>query len=184
MPLVQDAIAILGGPDVASLATQPSKFKEIQTTVLLACHTLIPPVRNDFAGLRFTGAGPAEDDLRDTGSPNYVEVADDGSMAIVINAFKTDHHTSADTYDPAEGDFVFGLDTSVRIPLAQDDTMAKFGFQPELLATLLGLYRRAVSTIFGDRNDKEFLFFNFGSSGTVEPLKADGLGKRIGRRLK
>eukprot|EP01043_Picozoa_sp_COSAG02_P079961 COSAG02_NODE_18774_length_920_cov_0.942753_1_plen_118_part_00 len=62
--------------------------------------------------------------------------------------------------------------------------MGKFGFQPELLATLLGLYRRAVSTIFGDRNDKEYLFFHFGSSGAVEPLKADGLGKRIGRRLK
>ena len=147
-------------------------------------HTLLPPVRNDFGGMRFVEGTPDEDDLRATGSPNYVEVAADGSMELVINAYKTDGHTAADTYDPANGDYVLGLDTTLRIPLAPNATLAKFGFRPEALGMLLGLYRRAVQTIFGDRNTPEYLFFSVPENGNVTAVKPDALGKRIGRRLK
>ena len=124
------------------------------------------------------------DDVRATGSPNYIEIAQDGSMELVINAFKTDGHTAADDYDPANGDFVLGMDTTLRIPLAPNDTLAKFGFAPEVLGTLLGLYRRTVRTIFGDRNEHEYLFFDFGPNRDATPVKGDALGKRVGRRLK
>ena len=65
-----------------------------------------------------------------------------------------------------------------------NDTLSKYGFAPEVLGTLLGLYRHAVRTIFGDRNEKEYLFFNFNDHDVVVPIKADALGKRVGRRLK
>jgi hypothetical protein len=183
-PLVQEATTVFGGPDVAALRTEPARFKALQTNVQLAMHALLPPVRNDFAGIRFVEGSPDVADLRESGSPNYVEVAADGSMELVINAYKTDGHTAADDYDPAAGDFVLGLDTTLRIPLVANDTLSKYGFAPEVLGTLLGLYRRAVRTIFGDRNEKEYLFFNFNDRDVVVPIKADALGKRVGRRLK
>lgn len=114
----------------------------------------------------------------------YVQVAADGSMELVINAFKTDGHTAADNYDPANGDFVLGLDTTLRIPLVPNATLTKFGFAPEVLGTLLGVYRHAIQVVFGDRNEKEFLFFNYSDRNNVTPIKADALGKRVGRRLK
>jgi hypothetical protein len=183
-PLAQEAIAAFGAADVAALRDSPARFKTLQTSVLLAIYTLLPPVRNDFAGLRFVDGQPTEQQLRDTQSPNYIQVAPDGSMEIVINAFKTDGHTSADTYDPAQGDFVLGLDTTLRIPLSPNATLSKFRFQPEVLGNLLGLYRRALSTVFGDRNQHEYLFFNFEKQGVVTPVKSDALGKRVGRRIK
>ena len=70
------------------------------------------------------------------------------------------------------------------IPLVPNATLAKFGFQPEVLGTLLGLYRRALQTVFGDRNAPEHLFFSVPDSGNVVSVQADALGKRVGRRLK
>ena len=43
---------------------------------------MLPPVRNDFVE-----GTPSENELRATGSPNYVEVAPDGSMKLAINAY-------------------------------------------------------------------------------------------------
>ena len=117
-PLVQDAISAFGAADVATLRDEPGRFQTLQSNVLLAMHTLLPPVRNDFGGVRFVDGAPDEADLRATNSPNYIEVAPDGSLELVINAYKTDGHTSADTYDPAAGDYVLGLDTTLRIPLS------------------------------------------------------------------
>ena len=106
-------------------------------------------------------------------------------MELVLGAYKSDGHTSSDSYDPARGDFVLGLDTELRVPLVPDATMTKFGFAPELLHMLLSLYRRASRTIFGpDRNPHEYLFFNFADTGVVTPIQADALGKRVGRRMK
>ena len=53
---------------------------------------------------------------------------------------------------------------------SDNDTLAKFGFAPEVLGTLLGLYRRTVRTMFGDRNEHEFLFFDFGPNRDVSPV--------------
>ncbi len=85
VPLVQEALTVLGGPDVSALANDPGRLKQYQTNVLLALHTLVPPVRNDFEGLRFVGADPDADELRSNGSPNYIEVANDGSMELVLS---------------------------------------------------------------------------------------------------
>ena len=183
-PLVQEAIAAFGAADVAALRNEPGRFQTLQSNVLLAMHTLLPPVRNDFGGARFVEGTPSEAELRATGSPNYIEVAPDGSLELVINAYKTDGHTAADTYDPAAGDYVLGLDTTLRIPLAPNATLSKFGFKPEVLGTLLGLYRRALQTVFDDRNTPEYLFFSVPGSGNVVPVQPDALGKRVGRRLK
>ena len=72
----------------------------------------IPHLKRSFqVPMRFVEGTPDDDDLRATGSPNYVEVTADGSMELVIDAYKTDDHTSVDTYDPASGDYVLGLDT-------------------------------------------------------------------------
>ena len=182
--VVQEAIADFGSADASALGSEIGRFKALQTSVQLAMHVMLPPVRNDFAGLRFVEGEPDTDDLRASQSPNYIQVAPDGSMELVINAFKTDGHTSADTYDPTNGDFVLGLDTTLRIPLVSNATLTKFGFAPEVLATLLGLYRRTLRTVFGARNNKEYLFFDFKSDAVVTPVHADALGKRIGRKLK
>ena len=101
-------------------------------------------------------------------------MAPDGSLELVINAYKTDGHTAADTYYPAAGDYVLGLDTTLRVPLAPNATLAKFGFQPEVLGTLLGLYRRALQTVFDDRNASEYLFFSVPASGNVVPVQPRG----------
>ena len=184
-PLVSEAIAVFGGADAAALANEPARFKKMQTSVQIAMHLLVPPGRNDYPGLRFVEGVADDASLRATGSPNYVLVADDGGMELVIGAYKSDGHTAADSYDPAQGDFVLGLDTELRVPLVPDATMTKFGFAPELLHMLLSLYRRASRTIFGpDRNPHEYLFFNFADTGVVTPIQADALGKRVGRRMK
>lgn len=73
-------------------------------------------------------------------------------MELVISAYQTDSHTAADTYDPATGDYVLELDTVLRIPLAPNATLTKFGFQPEVLGTLLGLYRRTINGRHGEAN--------------------------------
>eukprot|EP01043_Picozoa_sp_COSAG02_P009545 COSAG02_NODE_326_length_24603_cov_123.455681_4_plen_61_part_00 len=51
-------------------------------------HTVLPPVRNHFGGARFVEGTPSEDELRATNSPNYIEVAPDGSLELVLTKLR------------------------------------------------------------------------------------------------
>ena len=80
--------------------------KKMQRSMQFLMQTMIPPMRNNLAGLRFIA--PQQENiqtLRESGSPNYVVVQDDGTMEIVINKYKTDDRSSALDYDP-DDDFV------------------------------------------------------------------------------
>ena len=74
-----------------------------------------------------------------TKSPNYIEVSPDGSMTIVLNAYKNDHRSSSAQFDPDSADFV--LDNPRRYELKANPVLSKFGFSPEGLAQLLTDYR-------------------------------------------
>eukprot|EP01044_Picomonas_judraskeda_P014951 COSAG03_NODE_2442_length_2760_cov_1919.337467_2_plen_146_part_00 len=72
---------------------------------------------------------PTEKELRDTKSPNYIEVAPDGSMSIVLNAYKNDRRSSSTQFDPDSADFV--LDNPRRYKLKANPVLTKYGFSPE-----------------------------------------------------
>ena len=104
-PLVQEAIAAFGAADVAALRNEPGRFQTLQSNVLLAMHTLLPPVRNDFGGARFVEGTPSEAELRATGSPNYIEVAPDGSLELVINAYNHRRYEPRDSMRSGSASF-------------------------------------------------------------------------------
>ena len=114
-------------------------YKKMQKALLLLMYVNIPPMRNDLAGLRFVTGKPSDKEMRKTKSPNYIEVATDGSMTIVLNAYKNDHRSSSAQFDPDSADFV--LDNPRRYELKANPVLSKFGFSPEGLAQLLTDYR-------------------------------------------
>ena len=115
-------------------------YKKMQKALLLLLYVNIPPMRNDLAGLRFVNGKPSEEEMRMTKSPNYIEVSPDGSMTIVLNAYKNDHRSSSAQFDPDSADFV--LDNPRRYELKANPVLTKFGFSPEGLAQLLTDYRK------------------------------------------
>jgi hypothetical protein len=127
-------------------------YKKMQKALLLLLYVNIPPMRNDLAGLRFVDGKPSEEEMRMTKSPNYIEVSPDGSMTIVLNAYKNDHRSSSAQFDPDSADFV--LDNPRRYELKANPVLTKFGFSPEGLAQLLADYRklsRQRDGLFSDR---------------------------------
>lgn len=182
-PLFQEFLDTVQDPTVANM---PSKWKRMQNILLLALHTAIPPGRNDFAGLRFVAGTPDPVSLRDSRSPNYVNVGADGSMTLVLNAYKTDRKTLSDQYDAASGDFLIDHERTLRRELKGDPVLAKYGFRPRLVAEMLTLYRRASFTAFGPaRNPHEYIFYDWtGDDTVVKAVKEDALSKRLGRLMK
>jgi hypothetical protein len=142
-PLFREFLDTVQDPTVA---TAPSKWKRMQNILLLAMHTAIPPGRNDFVGLRFAAGAPDAQDLRDSRSPNYVQVAADGAMTLVLNAYKTDRKTLSDQYDAAQGDFLIDHALTLRRELKPDPVLTKYGFRPRLVAEMLAMYMRASAT--------------------------------------
>ena len=75
--------------------------KKMQRSLQFAIYMMIPPMRNNFAGLRFIA--PQEENLaalQERNSPNYILVKDDGTMESVINRYKIEGRSRAMDYDP------------------------------------------------------------------------------------
>lgn len=182
-PLFQEFLDTVDDP---SVALSPTKWKRIQTILLLALHVGIPPFRNDFAGLRFVYGTADPDSLRESNSPNYIQVAQDGTMTIVINAYKTDGKSLSAQYDATQGDFILDHDKTLRRDLVPDATLTKYGFQPNLVAEMLRRYSRASAQAFGaGRNPHSYIFYDYvGTAGDVKSVQEDALSKRLGRLLK
>ena len=182
-PLFQEFLDTLDDPTVA---ISPTKWKRIQTILLLALHVGIPPFRNDFAGLRFVYGQADPDSLRDSKSPNYIQVEPDGTMTLVMNAYKTDKKALSAQYDIAQGDFILDHERTLRRKLVPDAILSKYGFQPNLVAEMLRRYSTASDRAFDQtRNPHAYVFYNFGAPGTVvTSIQEDALSKRLGRLLK
>ena len=61
---------------------------------------MIPPLRNNFARLRFVTDENAQD-LARTKSPNYIFVAANGKMTLVMNQYKNDQRKASLVQNPA-----------------------------------------------------------------------------------
>ena len=93
------------------------ELKKMQWAMQFCLYMLIPPVRNNYAGLRFvTPAQETEDELTASNSPNYILVKGDGSMELVFNKYKIDGRSAAVDYDPMV-DFRLDGPTTRRLPL-------------------------------------------------------------------
>jgi hypothetical protein len=156
-------------------------WKQLQKAIQLAFHVLLPPMRNDLQNLRFVVGQVRDDELREARSPNYIHVRDDGSMALVLNRYKTDRRSAEAAYDPASGDFVLSTDRTRTYELVPDAVLSKYGFSPVYLHWLLTHYKRALDELFAEANPKRYLFFNV--KGDLAPIRADGLAKRVGRMM-
>ena len=76
--------------------------KKLQRAVQFALHTMIPPLRNNFANLRFiTQSNETMDVLQETDSPNYIVVDENGRLTLVINKYKIDRRSQAVDFDLA-----------------------------------------------------------------------------------
>jgi hypothetical protein len=153
-------------------------------------YMLIPPMRNNFTGLRFIDEGDdTADELKASGSPNYVLFRNDGTVEIVINRYKIDGRSRASDYDP-ERDFEANSEATKRFPLVADATLTKFGFDPVKLSALLTNYRALQQRIVGARNPYEYLFFevkratNLSTAQNVEVVSAEGMSTRMTRITK
>eukprot|EP01049_Picozoa_sp_SAG25_P008507 SAG25_NODE_772_length_5439_cov_2.322097_5_plen_396_part_00 len=155
------------------------EWKQLQKAVQLALYVLIPPLRNNFARLRFVTDENAQDMAR-TKSPNYIFVAANGKMTLVMNQYKNDQRSTVETYDP-EQDFALNTERTRRFDLAAPDAvLQKFGFSPQHLQNFLQVYRSAVQHIYGEANPDEFVFF--AANGT--PHSPDTMARRMGRMTK
>ena len=168
-------------PDIAR---RPMQWKRIQNILLLAMHVLIPPLRNDFERVRVILGEPDEEDLRENRSPNYLQLTQDGRMLLVLNAYKTDKRALSAGYDGAQGDFLLNHARTVVRELTPDPVLNKYGFRPNLLRDMIVRYQLASAAVFGTRNPKAYLFYDFDSDGVVTPVGRDALSKRLGRVLK
>ena len=164
--------------------------KKVQRSILFAMYMLIPPMRNNFTGLRFIDEGnDTADELKASGSPNYVLFRNDGTVEIVINRYKIDGRSRASDYDP-ERDFEANSEATKRFPLVADPTLTKFGFDPVKLSALLTNYRALQQRIVGARNRYEYLFFevkratNLSTAQNVEVVSAEGMSTRMTRITK
>jgi len=155
--------------------------KKMQRSMQFLMQTLIPPMRNNLAGLRFIA--PQQENiqtLRESGSPNYVVVQDDGTMEIVINKYKTDDRSSALDYDP-DDDFVVNTAATKRFPLVANATLSKFGFDPVKLAVLLMNYFTLQQSLLGDKNPHDLVFFELKRDQQVQAMTSEGMSTRMTR---
>ena len=157
------------------------EIKKMQRAMQFCLYTLIPPVRNNYTGLRFvTPAQETVAELTASSSPNYILVKDDGSMELVFNKYKIDGRSAAVDYDPTV-DFRLDGPATRRLPLVPNATLNKFGFAPAELARLLTGYRALQQAIVGDRNPYDYVFFELKKAGPVARMTDDGMSTRMGR---
>jgi hypothetical protein len=170
------------------------EVKKLQSALMVAMYTLLPPVRNNYPGLRFVEVAGAFDEssgqsleeylttveaefdqLKTLKCPNYVLVPKDGApMELVINRFKSDRRTKNKDYDPTT-DYVLDHEHTVRIKLADDAILQKYGFDPKRIGDYLRRYR--AMGLFANRNPDELIFYdvNQRKAGSPAPrVKAIG----------
>ena len=128
------------------LGDTPRARRELRRALMVALYVYLPPLRLDLHCLRFVDAGrdPEElaAELRRLACPNYIEVAEDGGMVMVINAYKNDGRARAPSFEPERGDFVLDHEKTVRLELSSDPVLEQFGFKPARLCEMLTDYRR------------------------------------------
>ena len=155
--------------------------KKMQRSLQFAIYMMVPPMRNNFAGLRFIA--PHEENLaalQESNSPNYIIVKDDGTMELVINRYKIDGRSRAVDYDP-ETDFGINTDATKRFPLTADATLAKYGFDPVKLGALLMNYWTLQQALMGDSNPYDLVFFELKRDQSVASMTAEGMATRMSR---
>ena len=156
--------------------------KKMQRSLQFAIYMMIPPMRNNFAGLRFIA--PQEENLaallQESNSPNYILVKDDGTMELVINRYKIDGRSRAMDYDP-ETDFEINTDATKRFSLTADATLTKYGFDPVKLGTLLMNYWTLQQALMGDKNPFDLVFFEMKRDQSVASMTAEGMATRMSR---
>ena len=165
-------------PDTMSV----TEHKKLQRSMQFLMSTLIPPMRNDFAGLRFIG--PQEEDietLRASNSPNYILVKDDNTMEIVINRYKTDGRSQSMEYNPDDSDFAINTEATKRFPLVANATLTKFGFDPVRLSSLLLNCYTLQQGLLGGQNPHNLLFFELKRDGQVQTMTSEGMSTRMSR---
>jgi hypothetical protein len=182
------------------LDVTPGDIRKVQRGVQLALYTEIPPLRNVFENTRFIGPRVGNKaELESTQSPNYVLISP-SVCQLVINKTKNDGRSDADDYDP-DVDFAFDHERTLRLDLMlpsaptsgdSEETvrrkmdqanvihvLEKYGFQPIRLGNILRLYQKWLRVVLGERNPKQFLFFDPKKGQSVTPLKSEGLKSRL-----
>lgn len=155
--------------------------KMLQRALQLAIYVLIPPLRNDFARLRIlTEDDEIAQELRNTKSPNYVVLDDDGQADLVINHYKTDGRSSSATYDPDQ-DFLINHPRTRRLSLNSNAVLQKFGFDPERLSKLFRGYYKLQKALFSQKNPHVFAFYDSMRDGEVRALTPEGMTTRFQR---
>jgi hypothetical protein len=162
------------------------EVKKLQSALMVAMYTLLPPVRNNYAGLRFVEVAGAYDESSGQtvveyltaleaefeGSqrlqcPNYILVPQDGApMELIINRFKSDRRTKSKDYDPTT-DFVLNHENTVRIKLTDDAILEKYGFDPKRIGDYLRRYRKL--GLFANRNPNQLVFYDVNQRKTGSP---------------
>ena len=159
--------------------------KKLQRSMQFVLSTLIPPVRNNFAGLRFISAQEENiETLRESDSPNYILVKDDSSLELVINRYKTDERSQSMEYNPDESDFAVDTEATKRFPLVGNATLTKYGFDPVKLSSLLLNYFSLQQKLMGDLNPHNLLFFELKRDQQVQTMTAEGMSTRMTRITK
>ena len=192
--------ATLAVDDVDIVDMTPDEIRKVQRGVQLALCTLVPPLRNVFGNLRFIGPRVGNKaELESTQSPNYVLISP-SVLQLVINKTKNDGRSSADDYDP-DVDFVIDHERTLRLDLMlpsapkngdSEETVRRkmdqantihvleqYSFDPVRLGKILRLYQKWLRVVLGDRNPKQFLFFDAKKGQQVSPLKSEGLKSRL-----
>ena len=155
LPYIENAVA---GKNNAVNERGIPEVKKLQSYLLWALYTMIPPVRNDYPTLRFVYE--SEQEVAQTSKcPNYVLIPDnsDAPWVLVLNHFKNDKRTSATDFDMSQ-DFQLNHERTVRLVLDKDDTLERYGFDPQKLGVLLRQYRDL--KLFSHRNPDQLLFFD------------------------
>jgi hypothetical protein len=169
---------VVASPPVAMNVTDN---KVLQRAMQFALQTMIPPLRNNFANLRFITAGnETMEVLSVTDSANYIVVEEDGRLTLVINKFKIDHRSQAVDFDPAVN-FTINHANTGRFVLEADPTLSKFGFDPERLAGMLHGYRNLQQDLLGDRNPHDMVFYEIKRKSVVTSMSSEGMSTRMSR---
>ena len=170
--------SVLASPPATMNVTEN---KKLQRAMQFALQTMIPPLRNNFANLRFiTQGNETMDVLQETDSPNYIVVDENGRLTLVINKYKIDRRSQAVDFDPAVN-FAINHANTGRFVLEADPTLSKFGFDPERLAEMLRGYRNLQQDILGDRNPHDMVFFEIKRQQPVAHMTSEGMSTRMSR---
>eukprot|EP01043_Picozoa_sp_COSAG02_P035161 COSAG02_NODE_2501_length_8672_cov_7.293246_6_plen_887_part_00 len=177
---------------------------QIQRAVQAVLYVLLPPQRGGtYVNMRFIDSRIDEtvEELTATKSPNYVLLTPK-QVQIVINGHKMDHRSQEADYDPTKDmpklDLPVGanpltlrLNLERCVPPQPGDSQAvvsqkmhtldtahvldKYGFEPELVATVLRKYHDFLARHF-PQNTKRFLFFG---RKNMQPTKYEGMKTRL-----